>query len=234
MQINSSARLRFVSVPPRKMRQVAQHLKGMPVQKALDTLSFTPRIAARHIANTVKSAAANALSQEGTDRLRPEDLYIKDIFVDAAPTAKRIRFRSMGRVYRVRKRFCHLTVRLEGEMESEEAARRRKARGRKTAEEGEGKKTRKGKAAPGKKKAAAEKKDVEKAPEAVEPAEETSAAVAAEEEVEIPETAEATAAAETTEESPEEAAGPTEETPEEATGEEKPDAGDEPDEEKKE
>jgi large subunit ribosomal protein L22 len=232
MQINSSARLRFVSVPPRKMRQVAQHLKGMPVQKALDTLSFTPRVAARHIANTVKSAAANALSQEGTDRLRPEDLYIKDIFVDAAPTAKRIRFRSMGRVYRLRKRFCHLTVRLEGEMESEEAARRRKARGRKAAEETEGRKTRKGKAASGKKKAAG-KTDGEKAPEATEPAEETSAAVAAEEEVEAPEATEAAATTETTEESPEEAAGPTEEVSEEAA-EEKPGADEKPDEDKKE
>lgn len=167
MQVNSTARLRFVSVPPRKMRQVARLLKGMPVQKALDVLSFTPRIAARHIANTVKSAAANALSQEGTDRLRPEDLHIKDIYVDAAPTAKRIRFRSMGRVYRIRKRFCHLTVRLEGEMETEEqVARRRAARGKKAAEQAGGKKA-KGKATTAGKKATAKKaKTAESAAEA--------------------------------------------------------------------
>lgn len=146
MQVNSTARLRFVSVPPRKMRQIARLLKGMPVQRALDVLSFTPKVAARHIANTVKSAAANALSKEGTDRLRPEDLLIKDIYVDSAPTAKRIRFRSMGRVYRIRKRFCHLTVRLAGEMETEEqVARRRAEKGKKAIAEQEGKKS-KGKA----------------------------------------------------------------------------------------
>ena len=123
MLITSIAKLRFVSIPPKKMRLVANEIKGLPVQRALDVLNFTPRIAAQHIARTVKSAAANALSQEGTDRLKPEDLVVKSICVDAAPTQKRIRFQSMGRVFRYRKRFCHLTVLLEGEMDTEEASR---------------------------------------------------------------------------------------------------------------
>jgi large subunit ribosomal protein L22 len=95
------------------MRLVANIVKGMPIQKAIDTLNFTPRIAAGHIAKTLKSAAANALSQEGSAHIRPEDLHIKLITVDEAPTAKRIRFQSMGRVFRYRKRFSHLTVVLE-------------------------------------------------------------------------------------------------------------------------
>lgn len=115
MLVSSSAKLRFVSIPPRKMRLVANMVKGMPVQKALGVLNFSPRIAAQHMAKTVKSAAANALSREGTDNLRPEDLMIRQITVDAAPTAKRIRFQSMGRVFRYRKRFCHLTVEIEGQ-----------------------------------------------------------------------------------------------------------------------
>lgn len=118
MIVTSTARLRYVSIPPRKMRLVANMVKGMPVQKALDVLNFTPKIAAKHIARTVKSAAANALSIEGTDVLKAEDLSIKNILVDAAPTAKRIRFQSMGRVYRYKKRFCHLTVLLQGESET--------------------------------------------------------------------------------------------------------------------
>jgi large subunit ribosomal protein L22 len=101
------------------MRLVAGIVKGMPVEKALGILNFTPKIAAHHLAKTVKSAAANALSQEGTDHLRPEDLLIKNIIVDEAPTAKRIRFRSMGRVFRYNKRFCHLTVLIEGESDIE-------------------------------------------------------------------------------------------------------------------
>ncbi len=117
MLVKSSAQLRFLSIPPRKMRLVADTVKGLPVEKALGILNFTPRIAAHHLAKTLKSAAANALSKEGTDRLNAEDLMIKNIVVDEAPTAKRIRFRSMGRVFRYRKRFCHLKVELEGQMD---------------------------------------------------------------------------------------------------------------------
>jgi large subunit ribosomal protein L22 len=114
MLIKSSAKLRYLSIPQKKMRLVANSVKGMPVEKAMGILNYTPRIAAHHLAKTLKSAAANALSKEGTDNLRPDDLIVKNIIVDAAPTAKRIRFRSMGRVYHYRKRFCHLTVYLEG------------------------------------------------------------------------------------------------------------------------
>ena len=117
MLVKSSAQLRFLSIPPRKMRLVADTVKGLPVEKALGILNFTPKIAAHHLAKTLKSAAANALSKEGTDHLSAEDLLIKNIVVDEAPTAKRIRFRSMGRVYRYRKRFCHLRVELEGQMD---------------------------------------------------------------------------------------------------------------------
>lgn len=120
MLVKASARLLYLSIPPRKMRLVADMVKGMPVEDALNVLNFTPKIAAHHLAKTVKSAAANALSIEGTDALKPEDLYIKDIAVDQAPTAKRIRFQSMGRIFRIRKRFCHLTVKLEAEMAADE------------------------------------------------------------------------------------------------------------------
>ncbi len=115
MLVKATARLRYVSIPPRKMRLVANMVKGMPVEKALNILNFTPKIAAHHIAKTLKSAAANALSLEGTDHLRPESLVVKSIVVDEAPTAKRIRFQSMGRAFRYRKRYCHLTVQLVGE-----------------------------------------------------------------------------------------------------------------------
>ncbi|MDD5427587.1 MAG: uL22 family ribosomal protein, partial [candidate division Zixibacteria bacterium] len=77
MSLHATARLRFVSIPPRKMRLVANMVKGLPIEKALNILNFTPRIAAYHIAKTLKSAAANALSLEGTDNLKPEDLVVK-------------------------------------------------------------------------------------------------------------------------------------------------------------
>ena len=120
MATQTVARLRYVSIPPRKMRVVADLVKGLPIEKALDILNYTPRIAARHLAKTLKSAAANALSLEGTDHLKPEDLRVKNIIVDEAPTQKRIRFQSMGRVFRYRKRYSHLTVILEEQVQVEE------------------------------------------------------------------------------------------------------------------
>jgi large subunit ribosomal protein L22 len=135
MLLQATAKLRYVSIPPRKMRLVANMVKGLPIEKALNILNFTPRIAAYHLAKTLKSAAANALSLEGTDQLRPEDLFVKNITVDSAPTAKRIRFQSMGRIYRYRKRFCHLTVVLEekAEVHKERVEEAVKATSKKTA-----------------------------------------------------------------------------------------------------
>ncbi|MEW6412188.1 MAG: 50S ribosomal protein L22 [Candidatus Zixiibacteriota bacterium] len=151
MLVKSSAQLRYLSIPPRKMRLVANAVIGMPVEKALNILNFMPKIAAHHLAKTLKSAAANALSKEGTDNLNPEVLTIKSIIVDAAPTAKRIRYRSMGRVYRYRKRFCHLIVNVEGHTIEPEAkkASTAGAAAEKTVEKTAGKKE----SASGKKKA---------------------------------------------------------------------------------
>lgn len=136
MLVQATARLKFLSIPPRKMRIVADLVKGQPVEKALGILNFTPRIAAFHLAKTLKSAVANALSVEGTDHLHPEDLMIKEIYVDEAPSHKRIRFQSMGRVFRIRKRHCHLTVKVEANVDLD--ARKQaalKGRGKKAAEE---------------------------------------------------------------------------------------------------
>ena len=118
-----TAQSRYVSIPPRKMRQVADMVVGAPVEQALNVLNFTPKVAARHMAKTLKAAVANKLSLSGTSHLDPEDLYIEQIIVNAAPTAKRIRFQSMGRVFRIRKRYCHLAIYLDQRPQALEAAR---------------------------------------------------------------------------------------------------------------
>ena len=117
------------------MRQVAGLIKGKPVEEALNILNYTPKAAAYHMAKTLKAAAANAISGVGTAKLKAEDLSISKVFVDQAPTAKRVRFQSMGRVFRLRKRFCHLTIIVEGEPEKEKprATRARKPRAKKAA-----------------------------------------------------------------------------------------------------
>lgn len=117
--MQAKASVKYLRTSPRKMRQVAHLIKGKPVEEALNILNYTPKSAAHHLAKTLKSAAANAIAGVGTARLKAEDLSVTNIFVDQAPTAKRVRFQSMGRVFRIRKRFCHLTVFVEGEPEKE-------------------------------------------------------------------------------------------------------------------
>lgn len=124
--MQAKARIKYLRMSPKKMRRVADLVKGKPVEEALNILNFTPKAAAHPLAKTVKSAAANAISAVGTAKLRAEDLSITNIMVDSAPTAKRVRFQSMGRVFRLRKRFCHLTVEVEGEPQPDEP----KTRGR--------------------------------------------------------------------------------------------------------
>jgi len=163
MSVTTTARLRHCSIPPRKMRLVANMVKGLPIQKALDILNFTKRAAAFHIAKTLKSAAANAFSMVGTDHVKPEDLYVKSITVDPAPSAKRIRFQSMGRVFRYRKRHSHLTVVLEERATASAQAPTVTKDKSKPAAEGASGEAQGKKAAPRKAKSAA-KKSAKKAP----------------------------------------------------------------------
>lgn len=112
-RIKPTAQARYLSISARKMRQVGELVKGLPVEDALNVLNFTPKVAAQHMAKTLKSAVANKLSLEGTAHLDPEQLVLRNLVVNEAPTAKRIRFRSMGRIYRIRKRYCHLAIYLD-------------------------------------------------------------------------------------------------------------------------
>lgn len=123
-KITPTAQARYLSIPPRKMRQVADLVQGLPAEQALGILNFTPKVAAHHIARTLKAAVANKLSLEGTDRMNPEDLHIKQVVVSAGPIAKRIRYRSMGRVYRIRKRYCHLAIYLSDEPQDGKTVRK--------------------------------------------------------------------------------------------------------------
>jgi large subunit ribosomal protein L22 len=108
--MEATARAKFVRGSARKVRRVVELIKGKNVEEALNILSFTPKAAAVELEKTLKSATANALSLEGTAKLKAEDLWIKNIFVDGGPILKRIRPTSMGRAYRIRKRTNHLTI----------------------------------------------------------------------------------------------------------------------------
>jgi len=125
--MQATARLKYLMMSPRKVRRVVSLIKGKSVQEALNILKFTNKAAASPLAKTIQSATANALAVEGTSHLKAEDLSIVSIRVDEGPRAKRIRFRAMGRVFRYKKRFAHLTVVVEGEPKEESSAKKRRA-----------------------------------------------------------------------------------------------------------
>ena len=103
---------KFVRVSPRKARLVADHIRGRSVPEARAILAFTPRAAAREVEKVLRSAVANAESNPNL-HWSGDDLYVSAIFVDDGPTLKRWRARARGRVNRIFKRTCHITVRVD-------------------------------------------------------------------------------------------------------------------------
>ena len=103
------AQAKWVRISPRKARVVAEHIRGRSVPEARTVLAFTQRAAAVEIAKVLKSAVANAEANHG---LVGDDLIVYACTVDEGPTIKRWRARARGRVARIRKRTCHITVRL--------------------------------------------------------------------------------------------------------------------------
>jgi large subunit ribosomal protein L22 len=103
------AQAKWVRTSARKARLVAEHIRGRPVPEARTVLAFTPRAAAREVERVLRSAVANAEANHG---LIGDELYVRAAYVDDGPTLKRWRARARGRVARVRKRTCHITVKL--------------------------------------------------------------------------------------------------------------------------
>ena len=103
------AQAKWVRISPRKARVVAEHIRGRSVPEARTVLAFTQRAAAVEIAKVLKSAVANAEANHG---LIGDELLVYACTIDEGPTIKRWRARARGRVARIRKRTCHITIRL--------------------------------------------------------------------------------------------------------------------------
>ncbi|MFI0400127.1 MAG: 50S ribosomal protein L22 [Thiolinea sp.] len=102
-----AARLRFARISPQKGRLVADQIRGLPVGKALEILTFSPKKGAELIKKVLESAIANAEHNNGAD---VDELSVKTVFVDQGPTMKRISPRAKGRANRILKRTSHITV----------------------------------------------------------------------------------------------------------------------------
>lgn len=109
--MEAKAILRNCPLPPRKMRLLADQVRGQKVERALNILQWNQRPAyALFLNKLIKSGVANWSQANSTERLEDSDLYIKSILVDGGLTVKRLRTAPQGRGYRMRKRSNHVTV----------------------------------------------------------------------------------------------------------------------------
>jgi large subunit ribosomal protein L22 len=104
------AKLKNVPTSPRKMRLVADLIRGQKVNKALNVLKFESKVGAARIEKLLLSAVANWQAKNEDTRLEEADLYVKTIFVDSGRMLKRLRPAPQGRGHRIRKRSNHVTL----------------------------------------------------------------------------------------------------------------------------
>lgn len=105
--MEAKAITRNLRMSANKVRLVLDVVRGKKVGRALSILEYMPHRAAREVARTIKSAAANA---ENNFEMSPEDLVVKTIFADDGPMLKRFMPRARGRADRIHKRTAHITV----------------------------------------------------------------------------------------------------------------------------
>jgi ribosomal protein L22 len=117
------AQAKWVRTSARKARLVLDHIRGRSVPEARTILAFTPRAAATDIEKVLRSAVANAEANHGLDG---DDLVVEAAYADEGPTLKRWKPRARGRVNRIRKRTCHVTLVLSEKPEATTPRRRRR------------------------------------------------------------------------------------------------------------
>ncbi len=101
------AQAKWVRTSARKARLVLEHIRGRSVPEARTILAFTQRAAATDIEKVLRSAVANAEANHGLDG---DELVVEAAYADEGPTLKRWKPRARGRVNRIRKRTCHVTL----------------------------------------------------------------------------------------------------------------------------
>jgi large subunit ribosomal protein L22 len=104
------ARLRNCPTSPRKMRLVADLVRGVEVKKALDLLKFSAKDPSNTLEKLLLSAIANWQQKNEGSRIEDNNLIVKEVFVDSAAALKRLRPAPQGRANRIRKRSNHVTL----------------------------------------------------------------------------------------------------------------------------
>jgi len=102
-----SAKLKFARLSPQKVRLVADQVRGLPVERAVELLNFSSKKAAPVIKKVLESAIASAEHNEGADI---DELKVRTIMIDQGPTSSRFRARARGRGNRILKRTSHISL----------------------------------------------------------------------------------------------------------------------------
>jgi len=118
------AEAKWVRVSARKARLVAEHIRGRTVPEARTVLAFTQRAAAREIEKVLRSAVANAETNPNLN-WNGDDLIVSTVYVDEGPTIKRWQMRARGRLGRIHKRTCHITIKVAQRPDAPARATRR-------------------------------------------------------------------------------------------------------------
>jgi large subunit ribosomal protein L22 len=105
--MQAMAKLKYARISAQKARLVADQIRGLHVERALNTLTFSTKKGAPLIKKVLESAIANAEHNEGAD---VDELKVASVMVDEGPTMKRIRPRAKGRAARIFKRTSHITL----------------------------------------------------------------------------------------------------------------------------
>ena len=107
------AKLNNVPTSPRKMRLIADLIRGMGVDLALNTLKFDSKIGSKRLEKLLLSAISNWQEKNKDKKIEEADLFIKEIFVNGGRMIKRLRPAPQGRAHRIRKRSNHVTIVLD-------------------------------------------------------------------------------------------------------------------------
>ena len=105
----AEATLKYARISSRKVKIVADLIKGKDIDEAMAILKYTPKASSEILEKLLKSAIANA---ENNHHMAHEKLYVADIFANQGPTLKRIRPAAKGSAFRIRKRTSHITIKL--------------------------------------------------------------------------------------------------------------------------
>ena len=107
------AKLNNVPTSPRKMRLIADLIRGMGVDLALNTLKFDSKVGSKRLEKLLLSAISNWQEKNKDQKIEDADLFIKEIFVNGGKMIKRLRPAPQGRAHRIRKRSTHVTIVLD-------------------------------------------------------------------------------------------------------------------------